>query len=226
MTINTQKFVRKPFFVEAVQVTKENFSELAEWCQGKIETDRESGGSKKYIKVRVTYPKHPKQTRAYVGDWILYTDSGYKVYTNHAFEKSFDRVEPVTTGNSGPQPSEGVTIHEGELPVSALDQIRQLQAAGYSNSQIAEQLGLEHGELNAILTEGRQETTKEWKAVDPPVNVPEPLPMDPSVVTEVDGKRVLSIEDQKNLTPTEIRELVQSGEAILVQDLAEAQEAA
>lgn len=103
VVITTEKYVRKPLYVDAVQVSEENFASLALWCQGDImNTDgsplQRNGGNPivdpmaQYIRVRVHTPKHPRQTQAFVGDWILYTDRGYKVYSNKAFKESFSLV--------------------------------------------------------------------------------------------------------------------------------------
>jgi hypothetical protein len=94
MAIETKRYVRKPLFVDAVRVTDDNFEEIAKWCQGNIrnnDTDEHLGA--RYIHVRVHNPRSPRQTRAFVGDWLLYTDSGYKVYTHKAFQGSFDLEE-------------------------------------------------------------------------------------------------------------------------------------
>lgn len=103
--INTIKFVRKPLYVDAVKVEAENFGEIANWCQGEIHTADgnetrlidgvdDINPAALYIRVRVHNPKSPRQTKAFVGDWILYTDRGYKVYTEKAFLASFERVYP------------------------------------------------------------------------------------------------------------------------------------
>jgi hypothetical protein len=42
--IKTQKYVRKPLYVDVVRVTEENFEEVAQWCQGNIETETEPKG--------------------------------------------------------------------------------------------------------------------------------------------------------------------------------------
>jgi trehalose-6-phosphatase len=97
----TQKYVRKPLYVAAVQVTKSNFEDLAKWCQGEIRNIDESpvnkaldvDPDKQYIHVRVHNPKNPRQTKAHVGDWILYTERGYKVYTEKAFKSNFDKLD-------------------------------------------------------------------------------------------------------------------------------------
>lgn len=98
MAVQTEKYVRKPLYVDAVRVTKENFSEILSWCQGDIgfidgrivdgpitDIDPET----QYIRIRVHNPQSPRQTRAYVGDWILYTEKGYKIYTEKAFSENF-----------------------------------------------------------------------------------------------------------------------------------------
>lgn len=92
--IVTQKFLRKPLYVDAVRITTSNFNDISEWCQGEIERESNSQGAqgKKYIKVRVHNPKNLRQSMAFVGDWLLYTERGYKVYTDKAFHLSFDKV--------------------------------------------------------------------------------------------------------------------------------------
>jgi hypothetical protein len=98
MAIVTKRYVRKPLFVDAVRVSQENFDEIAQWCQGNIRTngsESEEGSypGARYIHVRVHNPRSPRQTKAFVGDWILYTPMGYKVYTHKAFEGSFDQED-------------------------------------------------------------------------------------------------------------------------------------
>jgi hypothetical protein len=100
MTIVTKKYARKPLIVEAVQVTEENFEELSRWCQGTIQnndgTTRQDGDIRprdQHIHVRVHNPRSSRQSRAFVGDWLLYTDMGYKIYNTKAFIGSFDEVK-------------------------------------------------------------------------------------------------------------------------------------
>lgn len=94
--IKTQKFVRKPLFVDAVQVTEENFNQVVDWCQGDVS---DTAGAP-YIRVRVQKPLNVRQTQAYIGDWILYTDRGYKVYNKKAFRMNFDSVEECAKDES------------------------------------------------------------------------------------------------------------------------------
>jgi hypothetical protein len=101
MTVETAKFVRKPLYVEAVQVTAENFEEVIKWCQGDVGFQDGSDTkplrdvetidpSKQFIRIRVHNPQSQRQTKAFVGDWILYTERGYKIYTEKAFKENFD----------------------------------------------------------------------------------------------------------------------------------------
>lgn len=103
--VQTVKYVRKPLYVEAVQVGTENFMDVADWCQALIGEKGGAAGSeahptegfqidpsKHYIRIRVHNPQSKKQTMAFVGDWILYTEQGYKIYTDRAFVTNFDQV--------------------------------------------------------------------------------------------------------------------------------------
>src|SRR4051794_28930401 len=97
MTVETARYVRKPLYVDAIQVTAENFEEVAKWSMGDVmnnETfapigDNPIDPSIQHIRIRVSNPQSPKQTRAYVGDWVLYTEKGYKIYAQKPFEDNF-----------------------------------------------------------------------------------------------------------------------------------------
>lgn len=90
-SVETQRFVRKSFPVEAIQVTPENLKQIAKWCGGQVRHDGDKEGhlSRDYIKVRVAYPINDRQTQAFLGDWVLKSGKSFKVYTNAAFENSF-----------------------------------------------------------------------------------------------------------------------------------------
>lgn len=106
--MKTHKFARKTFYVDAVRVTAENMSEVAEWCGGEILTDEIDGSElnenekelaespAQYVKVKVHRPMNDRQTRAYIGDWVLWAGSGFKAYTPKAFDKSFEKVRTLT----------------------------------------------------------------------------------------------------------------------------------
>ena len=118
MSVATAQYIRKPLYVAAVRVTNVNFEEIADWCQGEILQDEVpgQGTGKKYIHVRVHNPKNTRQTKAFVGDWLLYTERGYKVYTNKAFHASFDetgktgRLEKPEENGAYPYSDNGVMV--------------------------------------------------------------------------------------------------------------------
>lgn len=94
--MQTTKFTRKPFEVDAVQVTTENIEDVAKWCQGEVTTE----DGQQCIKVRVLRALNERQTKAFVGDWVLYAGTGYKVYIDRAFKKSFmEKAEELRTTN-------------------------------------------------------------------------------------------------------------------------------
>jgi hypothetical protein len=84
MTVVTKTYTRKSFDVQAVEVTAENIKAVAAWCDGQV-----IGREKPFIKVKTLNPMNDKQTKAYIGDYVLYSGKGYKVYTKKAFEGSF-----------------------------------------------------------------------------------------------------------------------------------------
>lgn len=98
-SLDIKKFMRRTFDVDAVLVTEENFEAVAEWCGGKIVTITPTAQShlpgledlqeQRHISVEVSRPLNRRQTEAYVGDWILYANKGFKVYTNRPFQKNF-----------------------------------------------------------------------------------------------------------------------------------------
>lgn len=97
------KYQRKAFEVEAVQVSEENIPDVAEWCDGEVIVD-DKNPHRTHVKVKVKRPLNDKQTRAYFGDWVLLSESGYKVYTNRAFVNSFERIvsgDPFPTQAAG-----------------------------------------------------------------------------------------------------------------------------
>lgn len=92
-----QRYRRRPFSVEAIQLTAENVEDVANWCGGIIRTGvnplNKQAGPGKYIKIEVKRALNDRQTRAYVGDWVLKAGGGFKIYTPLAFNESFEPEE-------------------------------------------------------------------------------------------------------------------------------------
>lgn len=86
--LKVEKYTRKTFDVDAVLVTEKNLVEVAAWCSGKIETDKDG----KYIKVEVNRPVNDRQTKAYVGDRVLKAGKQFKVYEEKPFRATFELV--------------------------------------------------------------------------------------------------------------------------------------
>jgi hypothetical protein len=96
MTVQAERYVRKLFFIDAVRVNEDNIKDVAGWCQGEFREQKltKEGVPTKFIKVwNVNRPLNERQTKAFIGDWILSAGRGFKVYTNKAFELNFDRAE-------------------------------------------------------------------------------------------------------------------------------------
>jgi len=95
MTLEIERYQHTPLYVEAVRVTVENFDDVAEWCEGVICSEETEGKEPvDFIKVATIRPIRTRQTQAFVGDWVLKTGMGLKVYTNKAFHKSFVVAPP------------------------------------------------------------------------------------------------------------------------------------
>lgn len=107
--IELKTYIRKPFPVQGVLVTNENMEELATWCKGEIKTEKHRGVEKKFIDVPVKNKILDKQSKAYVGYWLLFGGKGFKVYTNRAFQTCFV-----------PQDEDKVASYPGEVGVGEL----------------------------------------------------------------------------------------------------------
>lgn len=105
-------YARIPFYVDGIQVTEENMEALAEFSRGDIRTDKDG---RKYIKVPVQKPLGERQTMAYVGDHLLYSATGFKIFTDFAFNKNFEEVneeEAPRTRNTFKDSPDGDQIAE------------------------------------------------------------------------------------------------------------------
>jgi hypothetical protein len=200
MPVQAQRYLRKPLYVDAVRITSTNFEEIAVWCQGEILKDEESGSGKKFIKVRVHNPKNPRQTKAFVGDWLLYTERGYKVYTSKAFHAAFDRVESNGTAPVSDPRLTGDPVADAKPTITT--EVERLRADAGLDETIE-------------LTPANPETIAQAVRDNEAARIEEDK-IQPSAAA---GKRVLTEADQVRMTGEEVRELVQSGEAILAQDI-------
>ena len=111
--MNIQTFMHRPTFVEAVLVNRDNMAEVAQWCGGFLTEGQKflKGPISQCVKVEVLRPHHPRQTMAFYGDWVLKTESGWKVYTSKAFYEKFIKAHNITS-------DEGSRVMSTEKPIS------------------------------------------------------------------------------------------------------------
>lgn len=118
--MQTQKFQRKTFVVDAVQVTEENMEEVAKWCRGTIQTTDSKIAEglhqepQRFIKVSVLNPYNPRQEQAFAGDWVLFTKNNFKVYVEKGFHKVFEPV--FKEQEKAAAPYQGNVVTEVEKP--------------------------------------------------------------------------------------------------------------
>lgn len=128
--MNTATYVRKTFHVNAVQVTEDNIEEVAKWCGGEVLTKqtpiKNAIKVETFVKVPVLRPLNDKQSSAFISDWVLEHEGGYKVYTDRAFVKSFEQVTVYTEEQSKAH------LGDYELPTTTPEQRAHLEANGLS----------------------------------------------------------------------------------------------
>lgn len=101
--LKVEKYQRKTFDVDAVQVTADNLELVASWCGGSIITEQVANEEdallpappKRYVLVPVAKPLNKRQTEAYIGDWVLWADRGFKVYGEKPFSRSFNKSKDI-----------------------------------------------------------------------------------------------------------------------------------
>lgn len=82
-------FVRKPFLVEAVEITEENIEELAKF----IGTLKRKGNGTPFIQVDST--KVPNIPRVYPGYWLTRMGKKTRCYSQRVFKQEFTESSPA-----------------------------------------------------------------------------------------------------------------------------------
>lgn len=126
--METTSYIRKPFAINAVRVTAQNLQEVADWCGGEIKTQPVRGKDAPFIHVDVRRPISDRQTKAFVGDWVLESHTGFKCYTNRAFNTSFDQQLVYTDADAEAQLDDGPTeervFDKADQEADTLDELR------------------------------------------------------------------------------------------------------
>lgn len=89
--MQTEKYARKPFLIDAVKVTSENMEEVAKWCGGTIQTVQRGEHTVKYIQAPVSRPSNERQKKAFIGDYVLKAGKSFKCYEARAFDSCFEK---------------------------------------------------------------------------------------------------------------------------------------
>lgn len=174
-----ETYLRRTFEIEAIRLTHENMSEVAKWClaEEKVQTrpaKKGEGGyvqNVPYLEVRVLRPLNDRQTMAFVGDWILKTGTSFKIYTDIAFHKNFEKKETyddillpeseaefMVLRNGSWEPMSPQELKEKLAPVvrATLEEMRQEDEM----TQDSEELHLEEQEVPQVRLARRPDTSE------------------------------------------------------------------
>lgn len=89
--LNKQKFQRKPFIIDAIEITEENIEEVANLI-GKL-MYRDDGTP--YISINNAVI--PKLKRAYIGFWLTVRHDQHRCYSQKTFNSQYTRVNTQAT---------------------------------------------------------------------------------------------------------------------------------
>jgi hypothetical protein len=101
--LDYQTFVRTPFKIEAVEVTEENITQIAEMLGSKIYEDNRTGNTF----IGVDNEQMPGIYRIYAGFWVTRMGHRFRAYSQQRFLKEFVKL---TDGVAG-----WVKMAEGEV---------------------------------------------------------------------------------------------------------------
>lgn len=82
MTLELVDLKRRTFEVKGVRVTADNIHEVAEWCNGTVQTNH------MYIEFQAIEHQRPTTVKAYIGDWVT-GGSSYKAYLDTSLRSIF-----------------------------------------------------------------------------------------------------------------------------------------
>lgn len=117
--METQKFIRRPFDVNAVQVTPSNAADVAEWCGGTVSQSSYKlagfdGVQLDSVMVPGNGPNAGKKVEARIGSWVVELDGKFRVLRKRQFQEMFtqpandrrlfepgDKVRDVSNGDEG-----------------------------------------------------------------------------------------------------------------------------
>lgn len=124
--MDTQKYTRRPFEVEAVQVTPKNVEQVAEWCGGTVTLAdyKLMGGIHKMGAVLLPKqgPRNNKTHTVLIGQWITKHNASFRSWSKDAFENTFAVLlkpgDMIRASEEGFEGWEGVVMHVNLTGVS------------------------------------------------------------------------------------------------------------
>jgi hypothetical protein len=117
--METTEYVRKPFAVSAVEVTLENFQEVAAWCNGTVEMmpTKVMGTTMQLpcIKVRGVGDAKNKEFIASLGFYVVELKGSFRTYKPAVFKEIFEqkRQSVYRSSQKDMVPVESLTV---EIP--------------------------------------------------------------------------------------------------------------
>lgn len=91
------EFIRKSFTVEAVEVTFENYEQVAEWCKGTVDlqSTKMMGTETKLpvIKLAGTGELRGKEVTATLGCYVVKFKESFRVYKSTSFFTAFEEKQ-------------------------------------------------------------------------------------------------------------------------------------
>ena len=94
MILDYQTFVRTPFKIEAVEVTDENLTQIAEMLGSKVFTDTRTGNNF----IGVDNDQMPGIYRIYAGFWVTKMGHRFRAYSQQRFLKEFVKLTDGVAG--------------------------------------------------------------------------------------------------------------------------------
>ena len=79
---------RNSFEVEAVQVTSQNIGAVALWTEGEVCRQQTHNG-RWYVLVDTVEYNRLKQTKVFVGDWVIKVQNQFKHYRNDSLRLAY-----------------------------------------------------------------------------------------------------------------------------------------
>jgi hypothetical protein len=90
MSNSVTDYVLHNKIADAKCVVLEDIEGIAKWCEGEIGVSHEVGGEgQTYIQVDVKHLPPGPLNRAYVGDWIITNEIGYKILSDEEYRSIF-----------------------------------------------------------------------------------------------------------------------------------------